>query len=224
MLNKILKLAHQFEALASKESNKPKKEKAPKKTSNLKEILSNLQKLETFAARKEYAEKCLKQISSGSSRIVFLLNEDSVLKLASNEKGLAQNRAEASVKDKSKYINPVTNCAKNYSWVVTPLGEKITEREFNDLIGVSFKDFGEGIKYLMRELSTKERKAPENIEEIQNLDIAKEVTSIGLKYKLMPGDIARISSWKKINNTPVLVDLGLTQDIYRKFYAKPKGS
>jgi hypothetical protein len=76
----------------------------------------------------------------------------------------------------------------------------------------------------MRELSTKERKAPENIEEIQNLDIAKEVTSIGLKYKLMPGDIARISSWKKINNTPVLVDLGLTQDIYRKFYAKPKGS
>jgi hypothetical protein len=222
MINDLIKLAEQFEALAS---SSEKKEKCPKKTSDIKEILENIDSLESFSVKKEYVEKCLKQISSGSSRIVFEIPDSSVLKLAFNEKGLAQNKAESSIKEKSKYINPVTKASSNYSWIITPLAKKITEKEFADIIGVSFKDFGECIKYEMRELSTKERKKPENFEEVSEKDIFKEVSKIALKHKLMPGDIARISSWKVRDEQPVLVDLGLTQEIYKKFYAKkPKSS
>jgi uncharacterized FlaG/YvyC family protein len=232
MINDLFKLASQFEALAAEKSKsetssqsetKPeKKEKLPPKSSNLKEILSNIESLQTFSARKEYAEKCLKQIASGSSRVVFEAPKDVVVKLAFNDKGLAQNKAEASIKDDCKYLNLVTKNAKDYSWVITPLAKKITEREFYDKTGINFKEFGECVKYAMRELSTKERTKPEDFDKISQEAIFKEIVEIGLKYKLMPGDIARISSWKIKDDVPVLVDLGLTQEIYKKFYAKKK--
>lgn len=218
MIEYILKLASTFESLASSSG----KEKIPKKTSDMKEFINNLNKLESFSAKKEYCEKCLEQLSSGSSRVVFKYSKDTVLKLAFNDKGIAQNKAEASIKDDSKYINKVTKTSEDFSWIMTPLANKITERQFFDITGINFKEFGEVVKYIMRELSTKERPKPESFEELKDENIVKEITDIGLKHKLMPGDIARISSWKVIDDTPVLVDLGLTQEIYKKFYAKKK--
>jgi hypothetical protein len=215
--DQILFLSDKFYKLAAAE-------KVPPRAKSTKDFLKVLEKLETFQARIDCAEKNLKHISSGSSRIVYDLGKNRALKLASNEKGLFQNKAETEVKDKSKYINKCTSHAKNYSWVIAPLAKKLTEREFFDLTDVSFKDFGECIKYIMRELSTKERKEPENFQDLKDMDIIKEISEIGLKHKMMPGDIARISSWKVRNNIPVLVDLGLNTRIYKDYYKKKESS
>ncbi len=185
-----------------------------------KAILKKIESLDTFKARIDFAEKNLKHVSSGSSRVIYDLGNGKALKLASNEKGLAQNEAEWKVKDDCKYINKATSKGKDYIWITAPLAKKLTERQFQDLTDISFKDFGECVKYMMRELSTKERKKPENFDDLKDCDIIKEIVSIGLKHKMLPGDIARISSWKEINETPVLVDLGLSSKIYDKFYSK----
>jgi hypothetical protein len=34
----------------------------------------------------------------------------------------------------------------------------------------------------------------------------------------MPGDLSRISSWKKRDNKPVLVDMGLTKKVFDDYY------
>ncbi len=61
--NKLLRFANMFYSLAAAEE-------LPPNSDDLKTVLSNVEKLETYAARKKYAEANLKHLSSGSSRIV----------------------------------------------------------------------------------------------------------------------------------------------------------
>ena len=61
--------------------------------------------LKTFAARIKYCQARLQRISSGSSRIVYKIDNEKVLKLAKNRKGIAQNEAEGGDYYKSKQVN-----------------------------------------------------------------------------------------------------------------------
>lgn len=211
--DKLLRLANLFYALATES------EELPPNSDNLKTVLSNLEKLETYAARKKYAEANLKHLSSGSSRIVYLTPSKTIVKLAKNDKGIAQNQAEANPKMKSKYINPIISCAKNHSWCETHYLEKITEKEFEKMTGLPFADFDVAIRYGLRNVSgNTDKDKPENFEQVAKSDIYKELKDIGDKFKLLPGDMARISSWGAKDGKPVLIDAGLTRDIFDKFY------
>lgn len=211
--NRILRLANLFYSLASEQ------EQLPPNSDNLKVVLSNLEKLETYAARKKYAEANLKHLSSGSARIVYLTPSKTIVKLAKNDKGLAQNEAEANPKMKSKYLNPIISCAKNYAWCETHYLEKITEKEFEKMTDIPFADFDLAIRYGLRNVSgNTDKDKPENFDEVAKSDIYKELKDIGEKFKLLPGDMARISSWGTKDGKPVLIDAGLTRDIFDEYY------
>ena len=211
-LNSILRMAELFYTLASEE-------KLPENSDNLKVILKNLDKLETFAARKKYAEKNLKRLSSGSSRLVYLTGEDTVVKLASNDKGLAQNKAEANPKMKSPFLNKIISKSKDFIWIETHFLDKITEKEFEEMIGIPFKEFGDSIDYGLKNVSEASgKKKPKNFEEVSKSEIYKELKRLGDKFDLMPGDLSRISSWGQKDNHPVLVDAGLTKEVFEDFY------
>lgn len=210
--NKLLRFATMFYSLAAGEE-------LPANSSDLKTVLGNLEHLETYAARKEYAEANLKHLSSGSSRIVYLTPGKTIIKLAKNDKGIAQNRAEANPAMKSKYTNKVLSCAKNYSWMEVPYLDKITTTEFKQMTGLEFDDFGESIRFGLKDVSgNSDQEKPKNFEEVAKSDIYKEVRDVGEKFKLMPGDIARISSWGTKEGHPVLIDTGLTKDVFADFY------
>lgn len=213
-----MKLDHIFELSESFYSLASEKEKVPPKTEDLNVLLKNLSQLTTFQAKVKYAKNNLKRISSGSSRIVYDFPENQVLKLASNEKGIVQNQAEASVKTDSQFINKITKVCPNYSWVVAPKAEKVTEKEFKDLSGVPFKEFG---KVLVNKIKPDED-SNKKYKDYLDLPIIVELAEIVKKYQLMTGDIARISSWGKIDNQLKLVDLGLNKKIYQKYYASEK--
>lgn len=215
-VNSIFKLADSF-LLHAKDDEK--------NNSNLdiKSFINKLNNLDTFSDRKEYVENNLERISSGSSRIAYWLPEKKyVLKLASNEKGIAQNHAESSITEKSPFVNLVTDSCPDGTWVIAPAVDKITEKEFEESIGISFKKFGEVLKYSLKELSNKKRTKPENYDKLSQLDIIKHLSYIAKKYKLIPGDLARISSFGLKENIPVLIDTGLTREIYDKYYADKK--
>ena len=59
--------------------------------------------LTSFNKRMKYCEQHLTRISSGSSRIVYLIDDDKVLKLAKNQKGIAQNNVEISLGNERYY-------------------------------------------------------------------------------------------------------------------------
>jgi hypothetical protein len=210
--NKLLRFATLFHSMAAGE-------KLPANSSNLKTILSNLEMLETYAARKKYAEANLKHLSSGSSRLVYLTPNRTIIKLAKNDKGIAQNKAESNPQMKSRYLNKVLSYAKNYSWMEVSYLEKITEKEFQEMTGLQFEDFGNAIRFGLQDVSGNSNKEkPKNFEEVSKSDIYKELRDVGEKFKLMPGDLARISSWGTKEGYPVLIDAGLTKDVFADFY------
>jgi hypothetical protein len=214
--NKLLRFATMFYSMAMGEE-------IPADSKELKTVLANIENLETYAARKEYAERNFTHLSSGSSRIVYLTSRETIIKLAKNDKGIAQNEAEANPKMKSKFLNKILSCAQNAAWIEVPYLEKITEKQFEEMTGLKFEDFGESIRYGLRDVSgNTDQKKPDNFAKVEKLDIYKEMKDIGEKFKLMPGDLARISSWGTKGGNPVLIDAGLTADVFEDFYEDSK--
>jgi hypothetical protein len=209
--HQLLRLVAAFCSLAG--------EDLPANSDNLKTILTNLERLGTYKDRKEYAEHNLKHLSSGSSRIVYLTSDKTVIKLAKNDKGIAQNEVEANPKMKSKFLNPVISSAKNCAWIETHWLDKITEKEFEKMTGLKFDDFGEAIRYGLREVSgNTDKEKPEEFEKVAKSPIYKEMKDIGKRFRLLPGDLARISSWGTRNGQPVLIDAGLSADVFEDYY------
>ena len=189
-----------------------------KSSKELYDILNEVESLETYKEREDLLEKKFKRISSGSSRIVYSYNDDIVIKFAKNKKGVAQNKAESKIKNNSRYINKVIDNSKKYNWITTAYLDNLTEKEFKELIGYNFKDVGECILYSLKDVFDEKVKKPKNFDEISKISFFKDIVNIAKEHKLIPGDLCRISSWKKKNNNPVLVDMGLTKKVFEEYY------
>lgn len=204
-INKIIALTRLFAMAAEVKTNE--------------QILKELSSLETFKDRVDYAEKHLEHISSGSSRVIYKLNDKTALKLAKNSRGIAQNKAEANPKMKSKYINKTLEADKNGIWKTSPFLDKITEKEFEEITGINFKDFGNALSYGLKSVSeNSEVEKPKHFNEISESEMYKELIKLGKEFDLMPGDMERISSWCKDSEGVKLVDVGLTKKIFEDFY------
>ena len=212
-INRLLRKAEMFYLLASDS------EKLPENSKDLKTILKNLEQLETYQARKKYAEKNLEHLSSGSARIVYKASDGTIIKMAKNDKGIAQNKAEANPKMTSKFLNEIISHAKNHAWIQTHFLKKIHVSQFKKMTGLDFNDFGDSIRYGLKDVSgNTDKEKPESFDKVSKSDIYKEMHRIGEKFKLMPGDLARISSWGTKDGRPVLIDAGLTKGVYADFY------
>lgn len=211
-INKLLRFANLYYSLASSEE-------LPADSKDLKTVLKNISNLETYTARKNYAEKNLKHLSSGSSRIVYLTPEKTIVKLAKNDKGIAQNKAEANPKMRSKFINEILGHAENYSWIETHYLDKISTKDFEKMTGLKFDDFGDSVRYALKNVSgNSDLEKPSGFEKVEKSDIYKEVKKVGQEFKLMPGDLARISSWGTKDGRPILIDAGLTAEVFADYY------
>ena len=211
-INKLLRFANLYYSLASSEE-------LPADSKDLKTVLKNISNLETYTARKNYAEKNLKHLSSGSSRIVYLTPEKTIVKMAKNDKGIAQNKAEANPKMRSKFLNEILGHAENYSWIETHYLDKISTKDFEKMTGLKFDDFGDSVRYALKNVSgNSDLEKPSCFEKVEKSDIYKEVKKVGQEFKLMPGDLARISSWGTKDGRPILIDAGLTAEVFADYY------
>jgi len=192
-------------------------EKLPENSDDIDTVLKNLSKLETFKARIDYAEKNLDHLSSGSARVIYTFdNKKEVLKLAKNDRGVAQNKAESKVK--CKYVIETTKSDPNGVWKISPYAEKITEKEFEKYAGFPFEDFGQALEYGLRSVSDNTEKKPKDFDKISKTEMYKNLVECGKKHDLLPGDLSRISSWGKMGDKPIVLDAGLTSEIYDEFY------
>lgn len=212
-INRVVKLIDIFYSMASEE--------LPPNSSDLKIILKNIEELETYQARIKYAEDNLKHLSSGSSRVVYQAPDKSIIKLAKNDKGIAQNKAEANSKMKSEFLNQIIDKAKDGSWIQTHFLDKITEKDFEKLTKVSFKDFGDVLTYGVKKSSGSK---PKTFDKISKTPVYKEMKNLCDNFHLLPGDVIRISSWGTKDKKPVLIDAGLTEEIFEEFYEDKESS
>src|SRR5574337_1313778 len=95
----------------------------------------------------------LQELGMGSSRIVFLLDNKRVLKVARNEKGIGQNKAELDAVTNTtlrQVFSKIYDYSSDFAWLVSELVRPLTNKEeFVELTGFRFRFFTEILEGLI---------------------------------------------------------------------------
>jgi len=189
--------------------------------------LKDLEGLSSFTKRLDYVSSKLARIAAGSSRIVYAVDEEKVLKVAKNSKGLAQNLEEISVG--SDYISPdilakVFDSSEDGKFLEMERADKITAKDFERLVGVSLEKTTEYLRYISYEVLGQQKNRgfriskPENIEELDNNEFLCDLVELGGSWNFpLPGDFSRLSTYGKVIRDGieqvVVIDYGYRGDV-----------
>ena len=196
--------------------------------------MDEFKSLPSFAARIRYCQARLQRLASGSSRIVYKIDNEKVLKLAKNQKGVAQNQNETDY-----YLQQIGCFAKvydfddeNYLWVEMQLAKKTKPSDFQRITGYKFEVICAWIDYCAQDYSRRQYYRDKRFDELFKSEEFEENYEYSIFYMLQDylgnyglestGDLKRISSWGIVTNDGeeelVLVDFGLTDDTYDRYY------
>ena len=187
--------------------------------------LEKFKQLTSFKQRVDYCNSTLKKLGAGSSRIVYLVDDKTVLKLAKSQKGVAQNEVEIGASD--TYYSDITaevfDYDENSLWLEMELAKPINKARFQQILGYSVEDFG---KWVTNFWNVNNRRKPyytldKQIEEtINESEFANKVFSFIQDYGLSTGDLGRISTYGEFDGEVKIIDYGLNDDVLNSYYRK----
>jgi hypothetical protein len=171
-----------------------------------------LKGLKTFKQRKDVVQQEIKNKKSGTGRAVYSLDENRVLKLAKNNKGIAQNLTEIKVGSDVEYqdvVAKVLEYNKDGEWLIQEKAKLISEEKFEELTGFQFTGFWSWLRGW----------GGEEFEEFYNdKPFAIKIKNLIKKYNLDAFDLSDISAWGEINDKVILIDYGLDLHTSRTLY------
>ena len=189
--------------------------------------------LTSFNKRIKYCQEHLQRISSGSARIVYKIDDQKVLKLARNKKGIAQNEVEISA-SQDYYLDDIVANVFDFHpddlWLEMELARKVTKNNFKKFTGYSFEDFSNVLnndhyrnnprRFTIDYLSNMDE---ETIEKIHNDDFYMTIFDYAQNYGIPPGDLTKTNSYGYIkrngNDDIVLIDYGLDSNVFSTHYS-----
>lgn len=186
--------------------------------------------LKSYKDRINYCQVNLERISSGSSRIVYKIDNEKALKLAKNRKGLSQNEVEYDLSNDYMVDDIIAKVfdvdEENFLWIEMELAKKITLSKFKSITGIEFNDFCDALRY--QEYLSKGSRNSNKVKEPKNMnDYWENEFMMGFfdyvgNYEVPIGDLLRINSYGIVGNDDrvVLIDYGLNDDNYSKYYSK----
>ena len=136
-------------------------------------------------------------LGMGSGRVVFDMEDGSVVKVAKNRRGVAQNEAEYKIglEDPSHLFAKVFAVSERFTFLIMEKAKRI-----NRISGVweYFQVKSNKELYKVEELS--------EVCERNNLEIK---------------DFGRAANWGQIKDRPVIIDYGFTKQVRRRYYMSP---
>lgn len=182
---------------------------------------------QSFADKIKYCKQMFGgQIGGGSSRIVFQIDDHWVLKLARNNKGIAQNEEEYRIAS-DLYATPLAvkvdenrSDTENYEWLVSEYVLPAKQQDFKQCYGIDWNDVVDYIKDI-RDGGGDEffDKYSENEDAC---DLLNDLHDYYANYNGAIGDAERICNWGLSNRNGypelVLLDTGASMDVIRKYY------
>jgi len=187
--------------------------------------------LRNYTQRINYCKQHLGEpLGAGSSRIVYAIDDQKVLKLAKNAKGIAQNENESAhmfQQDYGDYVTKVFNAHPQDLWVEMEKAVKITPTKFKQITGVRLEDLHQ---YLCnRNMTGYKNPMDPRIEALlADNEFVTGLDQMVGDYALHPGDMGRTSTWGLVHRDGqemiVMVDFGLTQDNYETHYSGKSAS
>jgi hypothetical protein len=194
--------------------------------------METFKSLGSHAGRNRYAAEHLQKLAQGSSRIVYKIDDEKVLKLAKNDKGIAQNSTEITWGNDS-YFGSVLARIFDYDdrdlWVEMEFARKITKSEFKKLTGFDIYDVGMYLK-IADERNRGRRPGfsmdPELYAKIGEDEFVTQIFDFSQSAKIEVGDFGQASSYGIVKRDGhemlVITDYGLTKDVYLTHYEKPR--
>lgn len=191
--------------------------------------VEEFKKLTSFNQRIQYCEKNLTRISSGSSRVVYKIDETKVLKLAKNKKGIAQNEVEIDFSNDymwDEIVAKIFNYDPDNLWLEMELARKLTTNEFKSITGLTFEEYCAGLRYyesLQKPKRVINYSEPEGYDDMWENEFAYEILNIVGSYDIPVGDLCKTSTYGVVSrgggNAVVMIDYGLTGEVYNSYYS-----
>lgn len=195
--------------------------------------MGKFKSLKSFKDRIDYCNKHLKRISGGTSRIAYKIDDEKVLKLARNRKGLAQNEVEVDYSEEyviESILAKVFDYDKNYLWVEMELARPVTEKIFKQVNGYSFGLYSLAINnfyYGSLKPNNGNVRHIHGLEQaIQDLwedEFAYDIFQYLGNFNVPVGDLMKLSTYGLVKrngqDTIVLIDYGLDHDTLEKYYS-----
>lgn len=197
--------------------------------------MEEFKSLTSFKKRIAYCRQHLKRLGSGSLRMVFQIDDEKVLKLAMNRKGLAQNEAE--IRGGSDLYSTLANIFdydENDLWLEMELVRKVKPQDFKRIVGYDFNTICEYLDdlYYRQTGSLKRQKqfghfnyrkfSQEEIDEIYENEWMYDLTVYVSDTNIPVGDLKKIDSWgivtRDFGEWIVIIDSGLTEDVWDNHY------
>lgn len=190
----------------------------------------------SFKKRIEYAVARAQKLGKGSSRSAFVIDYEgrpTILKVAHNKKGMAQNEAEAQLLDDYYIKNmniaiPLIDYDEDHQqpvWIHTEMAQKVTNsqlcnllhcRRLYDLIAYANAIHKGPYK------PTEEWMRIFGIPNQDDFDIFAEYASsladLQSSFHININDFLTHKNWGLWQGEPVVIDLGLTDEVARKYY------
>lgn len=193
--------------------------------------IDEFKKLKSFNQRIQYCQRNLHRLSSGSSRIVYKIDDTKVLKLAKNPKGLGQNEVEVGFSNDYMWdglIALIFDYDQNNLWVEAEYARKVSPKKFLEVVGFTFENYCQAILFHTDEQKPQsrnmmKRSQPDNYQEMwDDNEFMYSIFDIIGSYDFPVGDLCKLSSYGLVNrngqDTIVLIDYGLTNDVYDSYY------
>ena len=174
-------------------------------------------------------EEHLQRISSGSARIAYKIDDQKVLKLAKNKKGLAQNNVEITQSgfgDIDGVVAQVFEYDEDNLWLEMELARKVKKSDFKRITGFNFDDYAAAINNVGVEHSRRGRKMQidgDLFQEMWEDEFTSEMFDYIVGYKVPTGDLMKLSTYGVVKrdwgDSIVIIDYGLDKDVLSSHYS-----
>ena len=185
--------------------------------------------IRSYNGKLKYANQRLKKLSSGSSRVVYQIDNEKVLKIAKNRKGLAQNETESDW-SKSQYgvtAKVLEQSKDDYFWIEMEFAKKLKPTRFKQLTGISIQDMQTAMRCLGDRIRPSRygitsKLSPEQEAELYENEFYQDIERFVVDYDMATGDMGRLNSYGEVTRdgipTVVLVDFGVTNQVWNDYY------
>jgi hypothetical protein len=196
----------------------------------------------SFNERVRYCREMLGMpIGNGSSRLVFQIDDETCLKLAKNKKGVAQNLEEISIARDGfiSYIPKIYNGSdeENGLWVITQYVLPAEEKDFEQVLGIPFKDVANFADNTDDRFNYKRgNNFVANADKIvqflykkyeDNDDVIalfNDINDLKANYDQIVADLRGIQNWGMVrengNTFMVMLDTGFSEEVRNQFYRR----
>ena len=195
----------------------------------------------TFKQRLAYALERAKKLGTGSSRVATIIDyqgRPTVLKIAKNQKGLAQNSVEADIlsdgyASQLGILIPIIDYDEQNrepTWVHTEMATKASEKQLcqlmkcdnlHQLINMAYAIQGRKIYGNYENFANHLRQKGKSEQDIDTMtEYANTLADLNSNFDVELGDFGRAANWGIYNGKPVIIDVGFNSNVMNQYYKR----